>query len=111
MTDMEKLTSQTRRYIDLQIDALKLKTIDGLSVGVSSLLAMMAILMAGAIALAAISFGLVILLGELIGSWAGAAFIIGGVFLVILILLYIFRKKLFLDMFVQLFTGIFYGKE
>ncbi len=111
MTDMEKLTSQTRRYIDLQIDAFKLKTIDGLSVGVSSLLAMMAILMTGAIALAAISFGLVILLGELIGSWAGAAFIIGGVFLVILILLYIFRKKLFLDMFVQLFTGIFYGKE
>jgi hypothetical protein len=43
----------------------------------------------------------------MIGSWAASAFIIGGVFLLILVLLYVYRKKLFLDMFVQLFIGIF----
>ena len=108
---MDRNLSDTGKYLEKKLDVLKLQTVDGLSVAASSILAMMAILMVGAIVLAAFAFGTVMLLGELIGDWAVAAFIIGGVFLIQLIILIIFRKKLFVDMFVQLFIGMFYENE
>ena len=108
---MDRNLSEARLYLDLKLDALKLQTVDALSVVVSRLLTMMAVLMLGAIVLAAFAFGTVILLGQMIGNWAAAAFIIGGLFLVLLVLLLVFRRKVFLDMFVKLFIGIFYGNE
>lgn len=106
-----RMDPDLRNYLDLRLNELKLKTIDGLSIGVSRVLSMMLVIMLGAIVLAAFAFGTVLLLGDLIGSWAGAAFIIGGVFLIILALLLIFWKRLFVNIFVKLFIGIFYENE
>ena len=100
-----------RKYLDLKVDDMKLKMIDGLSVGVSRVLVLVMLMLLAAIVLAAFAFGIVLLLGELIGSWAAAAFIVGGQLLLILVVLVAVRKKLFLDIFVRLFIGIFYGKE
>lgn len=107
----ETLESDIRKYMDLRLEDLKLKAVDGLSVGVSRVLSMMVIIMLGAIVLAAFAFGTVLLLGDLIGSWAAAAFIIGGVFLVALAVMLLFWRSLFLDIFVKLFIGILYGNE
>lgn len=107
----ETLESDIRKYMDLRLEGLKLKAVDGLAVGVSRVLSMMVIIMLGAIVLAAFAFGTVLLLGDLIGSWAAAAFIIGGVFLVALAVMLLFWRSLFLDIFVKLFIGIFYGNE
>lgn len=106
-----RMDPDVRNYLDLRLNELKLKTIDGLSIGVSRVLSMMLVIMLGAIVLAAFAFGTVLLLGDLIGSWAGAAFIIGCVFLIILALLLIFWKRLFVNIFVKLFIGIFYENE
>lgn len=103
--------SEIREYIDLRLDDLKLKAVDGLSVGVSRVLSLMVVLMLGAIVLAAFAFGTVLLLGDLIGNWAAAAFIIGGVFLIALVAVLLVWKKLFVDIFVKLFIDIFYGNE
>ena len=108
---MDRKLSEAGKYLDRKLDVLKLQTVDGLSVAANSILAMMAILMVGAIVLAAFAFGIVMLLGELIGDWAIAAFIIGGIFLILLVMLIVFRRKLFVDMFVKLFIGIFYENE
>ena len=107
----ERMDPELCRYLDLRLNELKLKTIDGLSIGVSRVLSMMLVIMLGAIVLAAYAFGAVLLLGEIIGSWAGAAFIIGSIFLIILALLLIFWKRLFVNIFVKLFIGIFYDNE
>jgi len=107
----DSMENLARRYMDMRLDDLKLKTVDGLSVGVSRVLSLMAVLMLGAIVLASFAFGTVLLLGDLIGSWAAAAFIIGGVFLILLIVMLLVWKKLFVDIFVKLFIDIFYGKE
>lgn len=107
----ERMVSDIRNYLDLRLNELKLKTIDGLSIGVSRVLSMMLVVMLGAIALAAFAFGAVLLLGDLIGSWAGAAFIVGGIFLIVLSLLLIYWKRLFVNIFVKLFIGIFYGND
>lgn len=110
-TGQETLDNDIRRYVELKIDDLKLKAVDGLSVGVSRVLSLMVVLMLGAIVLAAFAFGTVLLLGDFIGSWAAAAFIIGGVFLILLAAILLVWKKLFVDVFVKLFIDIFYGKE
>ena len=107
----ERMVSDIRNYLDLRLNELKLKTIDGLSIGVSRVLSMMLVVMLGAIALAAFAFGTVLLLGDLIGSWAGAAFIVGGIFLIVLSLLLIYWKRLFVNIFVKLFIGIFYEND
>lgn len=107
----ERMVSDIRNYLDLRLNELKLKTIDGLSIGVSRVLSMMLVVMLGAIALAAFAFGAVLLLGDLIGSWAGAAFIVGGIFLIVLSLLLIYWKRLFVNVFVKLFIGIFYEND
>jgi hypothetical protein len=107
----ERMVSDIRNYLDLRLNELKLKTIDGLSIGVSRVLSMMLVIMLGAIVLAAFAFGTVLLLGDLIGSWAVAAFIIGGLFLIILALILIYWKRLFVNIFVKLFIGIFYGND
>lgn len=107
----ETLEDDIRKYLDIRLEELKLRTVDGLSVGVSRVLSMMVVLMLGAIVLAAFAFGTILLLGDLIGSWAAAAFIIGGVFLIVLGVLLLFWRSLFVDIFVKLFIGIFYGNE
>lgn len=107
----ETLEDDIRKYLDIRLEELKLRAVDGLSVGVSRVLSMMVVLMLGAIVLAAFAFGTVLLLGDLIGSWAAAAFIIGGVFLIVLGVLLLFWRSLFVDIFVKLFIGIFYGNE
>lgn len=107
----ETLEDDIRKYLDIRLEELKLRAVDGLSVGVSRVLSMMVVLMLGAIVLAAFAFGAVLLLGDLIGSWAAAAFIIGGVFLIVLGVLLLFWRSLFVDIFVKLFIGIFYGNE
>lgn len=107
----ETLEDDIRKYLDIRLEELKLRTVDGLSAGVSRVLSMMVVLMLGAIVLAAFAFGTVLLLGDLIGSWAAAAFIIGGVFLIVLGVLLLFWRSLFVDIFVKIFIGIFYGNE
>ena len=107
----ERSGQEIRKYLDLRVNDLKLRAVDGLSVGVGRVLSLMVILMLAAIVLAAFAFGTVLLLGDLIGSWAAAAVIIGGVFLIALIAVLMVWKKLFVDIFVKLFIGIFYENE
>ena len=105
------METDVRKYLDLKVDELKLKTIGGLSVGVGRILSLMTVLMLAAIVLAAFAFGTVLLLGEAIGSWAAASFIIGGVVLLLLLGVVLVWKKLFVNVFVKLFINIFYGNE
>lgn len=106
-----RMDPDIRNYLDLRMNELKLKAIDGLSIGVSRVVSMLLVIMLGAIVLAAFAFGTILLLGKLIGSWAGAAFIIGGIFLIILALLLIYWKRLFVNIFVKLFISIFYEND
>jgi Zn-dependent protease with chaperone function len=107
----ETADSDIRKYLDLRLNDLKLRTVDGLSVGVGRILSLMLVIMLGAIVLAAFAFGTLLLLGDLIGSWAWAAFIIGGFFLIILGVILLFWRKMFVNTFVRLFIGIFYENE
>lgn len=110
MPGLSDINSGIRRYLELRIDEMKLKAVDGLSVGISSLLALITILTVGAIAAIGIAFGLVLLLGDLIGNLAVAVLIVSGVFLILFVILILLRKRLFRNYFVRLLISIFYEK-
>lgn len=106
----ERLAEDAAAYIDLKVDELKLRTAKGLSVTLNRLIISILFLTLGSIVLMALAFGGVLLLGDIIGSYAAGAFIVAGFFL-LMVLLYFVRNKLFLNGFVKLFVGLFFEND
>lgn len=107
----EDLSREARDYIDLRLEDMKLRTARGLSVASSKLVGFILILSVATSLILALSFGLIMLIGELIGSYAWAALgvaVLLGVGLWILI-----RKRdlLFKDTFVPLFLNLFFNDD
>lgn len=100
------LSSAIGEYLSLKTDDFKKNIISGLSIGFSRTLAILVIVMILLIVLAVLAFAFIVLLGDAIGSLSGAAFIVGGVYLIVFAVLFFLRKRLFLKMFTGLFTGI-----
>ena len=107
---IENLVSDASDYVDLKIDEVKLKGIKGLSLGLGHLLAMILVLFSFSVVLLALAFGWIMLMGQWIGSYAGGAFIMAGVFLIITLVLLSLRAKLFTGSFVRLFSELFFGE-
>ena len=101
---MNILSSVLGDYLSLKTDDFRKKIVAGLSVGFSRVLSVLVIVTLLMIVLAVFSFGLIVLIGNAIGSWSAAAFIIGGVCLTALIILILVRKRLFLKMFANIFN-------
>ena len=100
------LSSAVGEYLSLRTDDFKKNIVTSLSVGFSRVLAVLVITLLLLIVLGVLAFAFIVLLGEAIGSMSGAAFIVGGVYLIALVVLIFLRKRLFLNMFTNLFTGI-----
>ena len=104
----EDFARSTAEYIDLKVDEVKLRTAKGLSVTLNSLLPSILFLSLASIVLMALAFGGVLLLGDIIGSYAAGAFIVAGVFLMLMALVFVLRKRLFLNGLVQMFIRLFF---
>lgn len=107
----EELAQDVKDYAEMQADKVKLETTKVASTGIARLLAMIVILQVFFIFLILLTFALVLVLGEIIGSYAIAASIFAGVFLLLLIWLWGKRKRMFVNSFVKMFIGLFYGTE
>ena len=98
------LSSAVGEYLSMRTDDFKKNIVTSLSVGFSRVLAVLVIILL--IVLGAFAFAFTVLIGEAIGSMSGAAFIVAGVYLIALVILILLRKRLFLNMFTNLFSGI-----
>lgn len=107
----EELSREALEYAELRINKLKLGISKDAAVILGRIFGMLAMLLVGMTALTAAAFGLVLIIGEALGSYAGGAFIVAGVFAVIVAVLFIFRKRLFLNTFVRLMVRLFYNKD
>ena len=105
-TILRILSSAVGEYLSMRTDDLKKSIVIGLSVGFSRVLAVLVITLLLLIVLGVFAFAVTMLLGEAIGSIGGAAFIVGGVYLIGAVILILLRKRLFLKMFTNLFSGI-----
>ena len=108
---VDKLVHETTGYINAQIDDVKLRTIKGLSQGTSAVARLLLIMIVVGAAITAFSFAVVLWLGELLHSYALAAFIMLGVLLLALVVLFLLRKHIFKNSFVSMYTDVFYQKE
>ena len=107
----EDLSRKAKEYIDLRLDDVKLRTAKGLSITASKLVAFFLIIGVATSLLLALSFGLILLIGELIGSYAWSAIgvaVLEGIGLWILIAR---RDHLFKDTFVPLFINLFFNDD
>lgn len=105
-SQLKSLSSVLETYLSLRTDDFKKNLVAGLATGFSRALSIMVIVTLMLVVLAVFAFAIIILIGDAIGSWSGAAFIVGGVYLAGILVLYLKRKTLFLSMFNNLFTGI-----
>ena len=100
------LSSTIGEYLSMRADDFKKNIVTSLSVGFSRVLAVLLITLVLLVVLGVFAFALIVLIGEEIGTLSGAAFIISGVYLIAVIILILLRKRLFLNMFTNLFSGI-----
>ena len=103
---LDSLSSAIGEYLSLRTDDFKKSVVEGLSVGFSRVLSILVLMMLLLLVLAIFAVAFIILIGEAIGSLSGAAFIVGGVYLIAFAILFFLRKRLFLNMFTGLFTGL-----
>ena len=100
------LSSAVGEYLSMRTDDFRKNIVTSLSVGFSRVLAVLVISFLLLIVLGVFAFGFIVLLGDAIGSMSGAAFIVGGVYLIAAVVLILLRKRLFRNMFTNLFSGI-----
>ena len=103
--------SEDETLTNLKVDELKLKTARGLSLSVSRILGVILILGVVTTLLLVLAFGVVLVVGDLIHSYGGAAFIVAGVLAVILGVLLLLRERLFRNSFVPLFVKLFFPED
>jgi Zn-dependent protease with chaperone function len=108
---VEKLTEAASEYVDMKIDDVKLRSVKGLSFALNHLLSTSLLLILGSVFLLALAFGIVLWVGSAIGSYAGGAFIVAGFFLVLCLIVFLLRKKLFVNSFVKLFSHVFFDDK
>ena len=94
----------TRDYIDLRIEQLKLKGTDTASQALGTLLAWILIIAIALMVLTVLAFGGILLLGKALDNYALGAFIVGGGLLLVLLVLWICRKKMFRGTFIRLLS-------
>ena len=100
------LSSILREFLGARTDDFKKRIVIGLSLGFSRALAILLIGLLAVVLLSVLAFAFTLLVGEALGTFGGAAFIVAGIYLVALLVLIILRKRLFLKMFSRLFAGM-----
>ena len=107
----EDLSQKAREYVDLRIDEVKLVAAKGLSVSLSKLVGLILILGLATNLVLVLAFGLILLLGELIHSYAWAALSVAVLLAIALRILLRKRNRLFKNTFVPLFINLFFAED
>lgn len=108
--NLSELAQEVREYANLRIDEAKLKATRGLSTALGQTLAYLLIFIVLSIVLGLLALALLQWINGLLGAPWGTL-IVAGIFLIVLAVLWVFRGRLFRDLFVKLFIEVFYDSE
>ena len=87
----------TKSYVDLRIEQLKLKGSDSASKVLAAVLAWVLIIAVALLLLTVLAFAGILLLGKVLDNYALGAFIVCGALLLVLLVLWLCRKRMFRD--------------
>ena len=92
-TNLEELFQKLKDYADVRMDLLKLKSINKISNFMSSVITMQILVILFLGVLFCITIGASLLIGEWVGKTYGGFFIVGGIYCIIGLVLYVNRGK------------------
>lgn len=98
-------------YVRLQLDRFKLRMLDNFSTLLSAFFSTFLIVLLSGIALVFLAGAFVIALGEWINSQVWAFMIVAGIFILAVVILFIFRQRLFVDGIVRLLSRIMFETD
>lgn len=104
---VEKLGTDIKEYGDAKLDTFKLQAAKGMAQGVAAITGYLLLILLASTLLLVLSFGLILLLGEALGSYSNAAFIVAGGLLVLFILVLLLKKFIFKNSFISTFVKAF----
>src|SRR5665647_2064563 len=90
---IESLIERVKSYVETRIDLLRLKAIDKSSSFLSLLISMIVVVLISFIFIMMLSIGVALLLGNLLGKLYYGFFIVAGFYLILGIVLFVFRNK------------------
>lgn len=106
-----ELADSAQELAMMEVDSAKLKTAQALSGAFAKFFSIHVIILAALMFLLVLSGAIILLVGELVGSYALAAFIVAGLLLLVLIILFCRRNRMFRNGFVKIFISAFYPHE
>ena len=107
----EDTAQDLREYGHLQLESLKLRLLEKLSVFGNNVLSIFIVVFLGAISLIFVAVVLTLLLADLTGSLLLATGIMAGVFVIATLIVYLCRRKMFLNPMVRMFGKMLFEKE
>lgn len=108
---IEELTSSAKEYINLKIDEAKLSLAENLAGAVNRMIVFFLTVVVGALAFGFLAAALSSWLGTIFDSVPLGHLTTCALFIIILIILFIFRKRFFIDSMVRLFIKILYDTK
>lgn len=108
---LDDLYASLKDYLDMRIDDAKLTVTENLAVLCSRLIIFVLVTIISAIAFGFMATALSSWIGTILNSPTLGALITGGLFLLTAVILFIFRKKLFVNSLVRMFAGMIFKKK
>ncbi|HQB23310.1 MAG: hypothetical protein GX281_04905 [Bacteroidales bacterium] len=105
------IKDSAKEYLGLKSDALKLGLVENASRVINRLLSIFLLILVLITALVFLASGATQWLGQVLESTIAASLITGGFFLLLFLVLFLFRKRLFMNTFVRLFINIFFHEK
>jgi hypothetical protein len=90
---IRELIDKSKDYLETKIELTKLKTVDRSADVLSTVIVMVAMIFLGSLFIIFISIAAALVLGKWLGAWYYGFLIIGGVYALILLLIYVQREK------------------
>ena len=106
----KQLFLEFKKYIELQKDYTQLELTEKLSILLSTLITVLALVILGMVALFYLMFSLAYVLAPLVGGLMISYAIIAGITLLLMIILYAFRKAIIINPMVNFLAGLFIKK-
>jgi len=108
--NFQQLYNDVKKYIELQADFIKVEFVEKLTILLSTLLIITLLMILAIAALFYLFFSLAYAIVPLVGSLAISFCIISGIYLILIIILYVFRKNLIINPLVRFLSKLFLTK-
>lgn len=108
---LEEFGTSIKDYLEMRKQEAKLHLVEHLSFLSARIVNFLLVLVVGSVSIFFLTSALSIWLCELIGSDIAGPLIVGGIFLIALLIIIMLRKKMFTDSMVRVFIEIFFNNK